>query len=1201
MRGLARELNKLNSSLPPRLYLSSLLQVMSDYLGFRGGIIIRMAGRQKMQVVADNISDELRTSLSAFLPALKKTAGLDQIAVLSEPELPSELTSHGIIRVYWQPVISANRQVGACIWLSDNLSQHNSLEELEYIAALVAVSVGEHSRIQQLSISAANLKNKIREGKRAEELNLQLAEDVNLLLDTSGEGIYGIDLEGKCTFVNKAASRMLGYTPSELLGYGMHELIHHTRPDGSKYPVEECVIHTYQTGIGSREHDELLWRKDGTCFPAACTAYPIIREGQRLGAVVTFSDITYYKRIEKRLKDSEELARSIVNELPAYIAIIDAEGIIRTTNTPWKNRAALYPDIFRKIEEGDNYVEFCRKPSDPLSEAMPKFADAIGAIIRGELEEFYMEYPCQLKDHVQWFAGRVSRMAETGPFRLMVCHLDISSLKEAEQKNKHLAKNNQLILDSSGEGIVGVDPQGKIVFVNQAACSLLGYKIEDLQNQILTDVIYHCRNSEGLSQEQCPVAQTLHTGELIWVDRDLFWCKDDSPLPVQYSAAPMLEEGKIRGAVVVFSDLSKILEAEHARRDADNFAHSVVNSLSARIAIMNRDGKIIGTNPAWQQFSSATSSKPFPAEFAQGFSAVASRQQKEFHLEYPCHASDETRWFQGTVRSLSEERLIVVHEDITERKLAVETLELAKAAAEEASRAKSEFLANMSHEIRTPMNAIIGMAELLEDTALDPQQKQYVSIFRTAGDHLLSLIDNILDLSKIESGRLVLESAECNIGELVEDTAAFFAVSAHRKRLELTCHVDKSVPPTVKGDPARIRQILVNLAGNAIKFTKKGEIDIQLHVKAENSQELLFTVSDTGIGIPQDKIDAIFSAFTQYDSSTTRRYGGSGLGLKISKRLVELMGGKIWVESTPKKGSTFSFTVPFQVGSPAKAASRQQLSHLKTLVIDDNATNLLILKEYLSPLGADVHLAADGQKGLELFKQASASGQGFDLILLDCRMPEMDGFDVTRHIREDYKSKDVVIMMLTSDNSSSDIQICKELSINAYLIKPVRRRELADTILSVLAGEVVFREAPFPVDSTPATDNKSQILLVDDSQDNILLVQTYLSKGGFNVDTAENGEIAVAKYKAKEYDLVLMDMEMPIMDGYTATGLIREWEKQKGRRPAPVIALTAYAFEEDLLKSLAAGCTDHVTKPVRKQKLLQVLAHYLEGEAEWKK
>lgn len=1195
MRGLARELNKLNSSLPPRLYLSSLLQEVTDYLGFRGGVILKLAGGQKTQVVADNIGDELKASLIAFLPALKETACLQQTVVLSESKLPSEFIAQGIISMYWLPVISANKLAGACVWLSDNLPPSIPLEELEYIAALVAVSLGGYSRIHKLNVNAVSLKNEIREGKRAEELNFQLAEDINLLLNTSGEGLYGIDLEGKCTFVNKAASRMLGYSPEELLGYRMHELIHHTRPDGSKYPAEECDIHTYQQGTGSREQDELLWRKDGTCFPAACSAYPIIREGQLLGAVVTFADVTYYKQIEKRLKDSEELSQAIVNELPAYIAMIDAHGIIRTANTPWKNITALHPDIFRGVEEGENYVEFCRKPSELLAEAMPKFADAIGSIIRGELEEYYLEFPCQLQDHVQWFAGRASRMAGTGPVRLMVCYLDITSLKEAEQKNKRLAENNHLILDSSGEGIFGVNPQGKIVFVNQAACSLLGYKTEDLQNQLLTNVIYHCQN-ESLSQEKCPVEETLRTGELIWVDRDLFWRKNGSPLPVQYSAAPMHEEGKIRGAVVVFSDLSKILEAEHARRDADNFARSVVNGLSARIAIMDRDGQIIGTNPAWQRFSLATASQPFSAEFAQGFSAVASREQKEFHMEYPCNVSGETRWFQGTVRSLSEERLIVVHEDITERIRAVETLKLAKAAAEEASRAKSEFLANMSHEIRTPMNAIIGMAELLEDTALDSQQKQYVSIFRTAGDHLLSLIDNILDLSKIESGRLELESAEYNIGELVEDTATFFAVSAHRKNLELTCQVEKSVPHTVKGDPGRVRQILVNLVGNAIKFTQKGEIDIQLQVK-QDSQELLFTVSDTGIGIPQDKIDRIFSAFTQYDSSTTRRYGGSGLGLKISKRLVEMMGGKIWVESRPKAGSTFSFTVPFQVGSQGKAASRQHLSHLKTLVIDDNATNLLILKEYLSPLGADVHLAADGNKGLELFEQAFASGQGFDLILLDCRMPDMDGFDVTRRIREDYKSKDVVIMMLTSDNSSSDIQICQELNINAYLVKPVRRRELMDTILSVLAGEVVFREVPFPVDSTPATDTKARILLVDDSQDNILLVQTYLSKGGFYVDTAENGEIAVAKYKAKEYDLVLMDMEMPIMDGYTATGLIREWEKQKGRRPAPVIALTAYAFEEDLQKSLAAGCTDHVTKPVRKQKLLKVLAQYLKGEA----
>jgi len=1162
-----------------------------------------------MQVVAANIGDELRANLIALLPTLKRTDAPAQNVVLSEAELPNELIADGIIWVYWQPVISANRQVGACVWLAENLRQHTSLAELEYISPLAAVALEGHSRIQQLSISADSLKNKIREGKRAEELNLQLAEDVKLFLNTSGEGLYGIDLEGKCTFVNKAASRMLGYAPGELLGYDMHELIHHTRPDGSKYPVKECDIHTYQTGAGSRELDELLWRKDGTCFPAACTAYPIIREGQPIGAVVNFADITYYKEIEMRLKDSEELARSMVNELPAYIALIDAEGIIRTTNIPWKNNAALYPDIFREVEEGDNYVEFCRKPSDPLAEAMPKFADAICAIIRGELEDFYLEYPCQLQDHVQWFAGRVSRMAGIGPVRLMVCHLDITSLKEAEQKNKRLAKSNQMILDSSGEGIFGVDSRGKIVFINHAACSLLGYKAKELRNQIIANVVY-CQNGEGLSQEQCPVGQTLRTGEQIWVDRDLFWRKDSSPLPVQYSVAPMHEEGKIRGAVVVFSDLSKILEAEHVRRDADNFARSVVNSISSRIAIVDRDGKIIGTNPAWQQFvlarkimpAKATEgenyvdickSEPSALQFAQGFLAVASGQQKNFQLEYPCTFNGETRWFQGTVHNLSAERLIIVHEDITERRLAVEALEAAKTAAEEANRAKSEFLANISHEIRTPMNAIIGMAELLEDTALDARQKQYVDIFRAAGDHLLSLIDNVLDLSKIESGRMELESAEYNIGELVEETAAFFAVSAHRKNLELTCHVDNGVPPTVAGDPGRVRQILVNLIGNAVKFTSKGEIKIRIQVM-ESSPELLISVADTGIGIPEDKVETVFSAFTQSDSSTTRRYGGSGLGLKISKRLAEMMGGRIWVESSLEKGSIFSLTIPLQPGSPAATVPRQKMSNLKMLVIDDNSTNRLILQEYLTPSGAVVQCAEDGQKGLELLRQADSAGKGFDLILLDCRMPDMDGFAVTRLIREEYGSQ-VVIMLLTSDNSGSDIKRCKELKINAYIVKPIRRRELTDTINAVMSGEVIFRESPVPVYAAPATAAQTRILLVEDSPDNILLIQTYLNNSGYLVDTAENGEIAVAKYKLKEYELVLMDIEMPIMDGYTATGLIREWEKNNGRQPVPIIALTAYAFEEDRIRSLAAGCTDHVTKPVRKQKMLQVLAHYLEG------
>jgi len=1048
------------------------------------------------------------------------------------------------------------------------------------------------------------------------EENSMLANRNRLLLDSSGEGIYGIGQDGKCTFINKAALGMLGYRQEEVLGQCMHSLIHHSKPDGNPYPLTECNIHTYKDGRGSRTHSTTLWRKDGTSFPVSCSSNPIALGGRVYGAVVTFTDISHHKEVEERLKRSEAVSRSIVDGLKENIAIIDSDGFIHTANEAWKSVVEANPAVFPAVGEGNNYLEFCANPTPVLEQYLPDFAEGIRAIVRGELDEYSLEYPCPLQDGVHWFLGRASRMEGYDGARLLVVHTDISDQKEAEQQYNRLAKNLRMIMDSSGEGIFGVDSLGRTTFVNKAACQLLGYREEELYGQVMHNLIHHT-SAQGAhySNKDCPVVQTMASGKRARIDRDVFWTKQGYPLPVQFSCDPIIEDEDIRGAVVIFSDISKVLDAEEARREADTFAQAVVNSLPARIALLDNDGLIIGTNLAWHQYSEATPPfsravvgnnfleiceamtgevREYALRGAMAIRSVVQGEHDELKMEYPV-ANGEVRWFLGVVRRLSPSRLILILEDITVRKQAMETLKQAKASAEAANRAKSEFLANMSHEIRTPMNAIIGMAELLDETNLDLRQKQYVDTFRTAGDHLLSLIDNVLDLSKIESGRLDLESSEYNIVELMEDTAGFFAVAAHRKNLEITSHVCPDVPQNVVGDPARLRQILVNLTGNAVKFTREGEINLRVTLNPENAMELLFSVSDTGIGIPLDKFDSIFSAFTQYDSSTTRRYGGTGLGLKISKRLVELMGGQIWVESKLKQGSTFSFTIPLVTKAEGQRA-QNNLSDLRFLVIDDNDTNRFILEEYLSASGGVVHCAASGTEGLRNFREAHSSNKQYDLLIVDGRMPEMDGFGVIEQIRAEFGSIDVTIMMLTSDNGMYDIERCKELDVNAYLVKPVRKKELIKTIASVLQGETVYRTAPIPeVTRPPVSDRDIRLLLVEDSPDNILLVKAYLSKTDYVIDVAENGEIAVAKFKGNPYDLVLMDMEMPIMDGYTATGLIRQWEQMQDTQPVPVIALTAYAFEEDLQKSLEAGCNDHITKPVRKEKLLKVLSEYLGG------
>jgi len=1004
---------------------------------------------------------------------------------------------------------------------------------------------------------------------------------------------------------NVAAVRMLGFESKEaLLAVPMSSLSPERQPDGAVSMERAAEIRRILKERGCHGCEWNLCRRTGDEVTVEITLTMVELLGRSVQLAV-WHDLTARKQTEAALRESEERFQAFMNNSPVVAFIKDEEGRILYMNEVMEEKFQVnFEDMFGK-------TDYDWLPAD--------VAEAVTAVDRevlatGKPRQLVELVPRPNGETYEWLVMKFCIGASDGRKMLGGVAIDVSEQRRAERALQDSERHFRELFDEAPVPYHELGLEHRITRVNATELQMLGYTEAEMVGRPVTDFTVEEMGDDAAAT---PSGDPRHESY-----ERVFRRKDGRKVPVLMRQTLMTDGGgMVCGMRATLQDISALKRKEQELRYAEEKYRSIFENAIEGIFQTTPEGSYMSGNPALASIYGYDSIDHLmgtvthiarqlyvrPGRRAE-FAAVMQEKGSVTDFESQIYRCDGSIiWISERARAVrdGDGKLLYYEgtvEDITSRREAEEAVKKARDAALESARLKSEFLANMSHEIRTPMNGIIGMTGLLLDTEMSPKQRDFAQTISGSADALLTIINDILDFSKIEAGMLIFEEIDFQLGSVVEGSVELLAARAASKEIELASLVYNDVPTGLRGDPGRLRQVLTNLIGNAVKFTDNGEVVVRANCQEADDTHVTirFSITDTGIGITREAQENLFQAFVQADGSTTRRFGGTGLGLAICKQLVARMGGEIGVTSEPGKGSTFWFSARFekQAGGGMAAPRPGKLEDVRVLTVDDNETNRAILHHLFSSWDMREQQAESALKALSIMHAEAARGKAFDLAVLDMQMPGMDGLELARMIKKDPRFAATRLVMLTSVDRQEDPEVLRETGVDAYLTKPIKQSQLFDCLSMVMSsdigtreiksGLVALHEQPDVLVVEPVANLR--ILIAEDNPVNQKVALFQFQKLGYVADVVDNGRRALEALAKKDYDVVFMDCQMPELDGYEATRDLRAIEGDE--RHTWIIAMTANSLEGDRQKCLDAGMDDYVSKPVKPENLQAALSRF---------